>query len=721
MAMERSATERVTTRPAYVPTIEVKTPPVAEAAQPSRWVSAAALAGLLAAAAFFRLWNSTAQSLRLDEGFSIRFAAHPILPVTRGGTVVVPSLFQVVSADVHPPGYFLLLHVWMRAFGANLAVLRLPSELAGLLAVPALFLLARSLYSPRVALLATVLGAFSPFWIWHAQEARMYPFLLLFTIVSTYGLVEAIWHRHGWGWLVYGIGSVLAIYTHYYAFMVLAAQGLFVLAYGRSYGWRAVRTWFLVNVALAVSYVPWGLMLLANYRGASNPNLQQVNLYTPLTMLSNFLLGYLSVPLTSQVVALWPLLVPLGLALGAFARGVSRRAILLWLLFALPIAVSFAVSLAVRPFYSVRYLVVSVPALYILIAVALDRFRGRVARVLTAGALIAISLVAWHVQETSPANPQAENYRSAVQYIEAHARPGDVVAVDAPYNQDAFSYYSHINLPVYALPFLQPATGAAVPTVSPTQLRQYVHQIEAGEHRLWVIYYLESNYDPHNLVRQYLAYHSAGAQVIYGGPYQRNQPQYPSSYQSVQLVRYQVIPRPAPATEVRPETVQESRALTNLSPTLRRPFASPFGAPGAQEPYIGPLLVPAQPARSWHFTAAPQPGDAHLTIFNPNPATVVVTVRTVDGTRVLDVPASANLAVAAGAWKPGEVAGALSLQAPQPITATRSVINGGRETIANAWPGPARSGTAAAAEGRAASGPVVQTGRTPGHARAAGS
>src|SRR5947209_1642932 len=125
---------------------------LAPAARPSRPVAVFLMLVLTGAAAFLRFWNSAGQSLRLDEGFSIRWAAAPLQPVTRGGTEVVRSLFQVTASDVHPPGYFLLLHFWMQAFGANLAVLRLPSEIAGTLAVPVVYLLGERLYSRTVGL-----------------------------------------------------------------------------------------------------------------------------------------------------------------------------------------------------------------------------------------------------------------------------------------------------------------------------------------------------------------------------------------------------------------------------------------------------------------------------------------------------------------------------------------------------------------------------------------
>ena len=207
-------------------------------------------------AAWLRLWHSTWQSLRLDEGFSIRWAAWPLQPVVQAGKTVAPSLFQATASDVHPPAYLLMLHIWMRAFGTDLATLRLPSELAGIAAIPALYLLGSALYGRLAGLYAALLGAISPFWIWHAQEARMYSFLLLFTILGSYGLVSALEGGRRWGWLLFFMASLLAIYTQYFAFTILAAQAVFVLIYRRHYGWGQLLTGASCLLLLAVSYLP---------------------------------------------------------------------------------------------------------------------------------------------------------------------------------------------------------------------------------------------------------------------------------------------------------------------------------------------------------------------------------------------------------------------------------------------------------------------------------
>lgn len=647
-------------------------------------VTAVLMAVLTGAAAFLRLWHGDAQSLRLDEGFSLRFAAFPLTPIFHGKTLYEPSLFQSIAADVHPPGYLLLLHFWMLAFGTDLATLRLPSEIAGILAVPAVYLLGASLYGRGAGAGAALLGAFSPLWIWHAQEVRMYPFLLLFTTLSTYGLVQALEQRRRWGWAVLFSASLAAIYTQYFAFMVLLAHAIFVGSHWKHYSRRQIVTWVGTMALLALTYLPWVLLLKANYHGASDPSLQKPSLYTPLIVLAEFLYGYLTTPLTSQVLAGWPLLVLLGLALTAFGGAVTRRGALIWMSFLVPIVAAFAISFTLRPFISERYLIVSTPALYIMLAVAVARLRGRLPRLLIAALAIAALLAAWHVEETNAANPNLEDFQSVAAYINTHARPADAVAFDSFFNQDAYSYYARTNLPAYSLPDL-PSAAAGRPHVNTARLSRYLQGIEAGRQRLWVVYYLESNFDPGGVVRHYLAYHTAGHTVIYGGPYGRDDPRYAGSYTNVELVLYQLIPSKELDEQVRPETLQQFTALTHIAPTWRQPFAPPFGPPGASAPLVGRVLAMPAPAQSWSFPPLPgSAGHVHLTLFNSNRFANDVFVTLRDGrTRRREhvfIPALSNLEIRLLAWGSGAQYAALTITTKSAVVPLRAIVGAHGET-----------------------------------------
>ncbi|MGH7749729.1 MAG: glycosyltransferase family 39 protein, partial [Candidatus Dormibacteria bacterium] len=329
----------------------------------------ATLGVLCAVAALLRLLPS-GHDLRLDEAQSIQVASHPLVSGAQ------PSLFVTTAADVHPPGYLLLLHGWMRLFGTDLYLLRLPSEIAGILCVPALYLLGKALYGRRVGLIAALLGTVSPIWIWHAQEARMYPFVLLLVTLSTWLLITALRSGDRLRFAGFAVCSVLAVHTHYFAMLVLLAQVIYIVLERRPQHRRRTLAALACVAAVGIAFIPWALVVLANYRGASDPSLGALTLYTPLITLVQLVAGYLTTPLMSQVVAAWPLLVLVALGIGVFGGRVSSAGRLLWLLVLVPVLLAIAVTVTGKPVFSTRYLIVVTPALYVMIGRALSRALG---------------------------------------------------------------------------------------------------------------------------------------------------------------------------------------------------------------------------------------------------------------------------------------------------------------------------------------------------------
>src|SRR5258708_835039 len=234
------------------------------------WARRLALPCLLAVATVLRLYDSGRLSLRLDEGQSLHFARLPLKPYD-AAYQHTPSLFQAAAADVHPPGYLLLLHEWIARFGSDLATLLLPGELAAIATVPLLYLLALRLYGQHVALLSAALGTVSPFWIWHAQEVRMYSFVVLFGVAATLGLVYAIEDRDPWGWMLFLLATGLGVYFHYFAFAVLAAHLLYIGLRAWRLGLAILKPTAAVPAARLVAYLPRRWMLVHFYPRAGSP------------------------------------------------------------------------------------------------------------------------------------------------------------------------------------------------------------------------------------------------------------------------------------------------------------------------------------------------------------------------------------------------------------------------------------------------------------------
>ena len=125
------------------------------------------LAGLLTAF-LLRLYRLGAASLWYDETVSAYLANQSF-----------SDIIAHTALDIHPPGYYLLLHVWslvsapLPTLGLEF-LLAFPSLWFGVLTVALLAPLGRTLLGKAPAALAVWLAAFSPFLIWYGQEVRMY-------------------------------------------------------------------------------------------------------------------------------------------------------------------------------------------------------------------------------------------------------------------------------------------------------------------------------------------------------------------------------------------------------------------------------------------------------------------------------------------------------------------------------------------------------------------
>ena len=156
------------------------------------------------------------------------------------------------GVDTNPPLYFAL--AWLvERLGASVQALRSVSLVAGTASIPLTYLLGRWTVSRRAGLAAAVVMACSPFMIFFSTEARAYALVTLLALASTLALLKALGAgRRGW-WVGYAACSCAAVYAHYTAVFVLAAQfGWAMLSYP-----GARRALIASNLVAALGFLPW--------------------------------------------------------------------------------------------------------------------------------------------------------------------------------------------------------------------------------------------------------------------------------------------------------------------------------------------------------------------------------------------------------------------------------------------------------------------------------
>jgi 4-amino-4-deoxy-L-arabinose transferase-like glycosyltransferase len=398
-----------------------------------------ALVALLLIAFGLRVYHLDAQSLWSDEGLSL-YRARLTLGENLSNIIVVPP--DVPTRDTNPPLYFIALSGLRAIAGEGEYALRFLSVMLGVLTVPLLYVTGRRLFSPLAGMLAAALGAFSPFFIWYAQEARMYAALVVLSLASVYTLLRAIEPTapHAWRrWSLWMLVTAAALYTHFTAFFLLPFEGLLILAVV----WRRRRRWVLVAACgLIVLALPIGLYGWSRGQSGVEPSFG----FRPLHSLVEELSSTFSVGRTNETFQpLWavlPSVVLLGIGSVVGLIKQRRSMVIAGLYLLVPLLGFYAVTF-VRPLFSgARHLILIAPPFYLMVAYGLAVIWQRV-RLAGVVALVVVLIImgAWlNVQFTDPAYLK-DDIRTAACTVAASATPEDVVIVHDAISSYVFDYY----------------------------------------------------------------------------------------------------------------------------------------------------------------------------------------------------------------------------------------------------------------------------------------
>lgn len=180
------------------------------------------LIGIITLAIVLQLYNLGHKSLWLDEVWSFKFASTNLMEI-------------LASPDKpNPPLYYAILHFFLN-FGKNEFILRLPSVIFSVLCIPLVYKVGMDFFNYRVGLLSAFLLATSPFFYWHAQEARCYTLFALFSLLSLIFFYNALKENNVQLWIGFIISTSLGIYTHYYALFLIFIVFIFMVLFIKRY------------------------------------------------------------------------------------------------------------------------------------------------------------------------------------------------------------------------------------------------------------------------------------------------------------------------------------------------------------------------------------------------------------------------------------------------------------------------------------------------------
>src|SRR4051794_12176236 len=329
----------------------------------------------------------------IDEGLSVGIANRPL-----------GAIPHALREDGSPPLYYVLLHYWLKAAGDTEAGVRALSLLFALLAIPAAWWAARSIFrSIKAAWIAAVLAALNPFLSQFAQEARMYTLVALLALPATACFIRAYamdadspQQRRPWI-AGFAVSVAASLYTHNWpAFFAVAALAAWVALSRMAPGERRrelVREGLLGFGGAFVLYLPWLPTTLYQTAHTGAPWADRPTL-GGLSDVGTQLLGRVPqiVLLICAGAGLLALLKPRGETQRFSERG--RAVVALAILAAGTVVLAWLAS-QVSPAWANRSLAVALPP-FLLIAAGGLAFAGRLGLV-----GLGLVLVMW-VQDTAP-------------------------------------------------------------------------------------------------------------------------------------------------------------------------------------------------------------------------------------------------------------------------------------------------------------------------------
>jgi len=413
----------------------ISTEPAGEPAAPERRFDMVALLLVVALGAGLRLYRIGAQPLWVDEASSLRFARQTVPQLWNWHALVDPG---------NPPLYYSLLHGWL-VFGDSESVLRLLSALFGVLTIPLVYALGRTIRDHRLGLVSALLFAISPFQVWYAQEARGYSLLALGATAAMWGVASLLRNpersgnvrESGWAWLAYVAGTTVALLAHDTAVFLPIGANVLILGWWWTHGRGLhgfVRNWLLAQLAVLLLWSTWLPAYVQQVvHGESYAWIQRPTVGGVLR--AAYILYAGVVRATPYLLEALLLTVLTGLGLWSWRR--DRRWIAFVVIFGLAAPLAELVVSLWRPIFLPRTLIWAAVPLCVTVAAGLLCLRRRVFAV----ALVVLVVLSGAGLRTYYFDHDKEAWDQAAAFVGHHLQRGDAVVFSIGFLQIPFDYY----------------------------------------------------------------------------------------------------------------------------------------------------------------------------------------------------------------------------------------------------------------------------------------
>ena len=394
---------------------------------------------ILSAGAALRFYNLGEFSLWHDEAYGVLQAE-------------IPN--EVIAENAgESPLYIFFIHFWKGITDSEFG-LRMSSLVFGLVSIFMVYLLGRSLFNEKIALVSAFLLAVSPFHIYYSQEVKVYSLITLLTLFSVYFLIKYVHSKKKLFLLGYIIFNLLNIYCHYIGLFVWLAQIVFLFLICDNREKQFKKMWVISNLAILLLFLPWIIFLLTWMKKVLSSPLGYSCLpfWPPAPTLNsifmtfkNFSIGYSAsrTVYTSAVIIFFFLFFK-----GIFPWKNKRSIVLCLLCLSIPILSFFEIS-RIGSIYIDRYFIASSVFYYYIVAAGLVSFNKKIS-VSICMIILALSLfslksyyknsLSYRFEERVGVQ-RRKDHRGIAQYIANRIKEGDRVYHTCRNTVFPFIYY----------------------------------------------------------------------------------------------------------------------------------------------------------------------------------------------------------------------------------------------------------------------------------------
>jgi len=356
------------------------------------------------------------------------------------------QMLKTTAADFHPPGYYTVIELWYKIFPTTEVSTRIVSIVFYLLTIFMVFKLASYVRGRQFGFLSAAVVAVNPIFFTYAFEARNYTMFAFAATGSVFFLIELSKQfilRRAFAFILF---STLGIYTHYYMFFILAAQGLYLVLFDRQILLKMIGVYFVVGVL----YLPWIPFLLGQLSSVSGDYwIGGIDRRTHYEALLRILGGEHKNIFRPWLFSLSILLLVAGITQHILRHKFEKPYLLTWLWAIVPFVLATlpgfkidGISLPFRPIFFWRYLIGSSVPLAMVMVYAAQKF-PKYLMWASVGSVIVLSLVVDVLTFVRVPYSFREAYREKVV---GQIKPGDKIVTVLPSFAEVAYYRNRLGL-----------------------------------------------------------------------------------------------------------------------------------------------------------------------------------------------------------------------------------------------------------------------------------